>query len=81
MRRYPEAREVIDRALALAPSNLAAIEFKAMSFLGEGDLNGAREVLREASAHVSPTELVAFFAAYEDLVWVLDENSAICSCG
>ncbi len=74
LRRYAESRKVYDRALALNPSHLASIEGKAMSFLGEGDLNGAREVLRTASAHVGPTELVAFIGAYEDLVWVLDEK-------
>ncbi len=46
MRRYREAREVLDRALALAPSNLIVIERKAMTFLGEGDLAGARAVSR-----------------------------------
>jgi tetratricopeptide (TPR) repeat protein len=74
MRRFREAREVLDRALALAPSNLACIEGKAMSFLGEGDLAGARDVIRAASSAVSPTELVAYVATYEDLVWVLDEK-------
>ena len=74
LRRYAEAREVFDRALALAPANLAAIEGKAMSYLGEGDLNAARRVIAEAEAHVAPTALVAFLATYEDLAWVLDEK-------
>ena len=74
LRRYPEAKEILDRALTLAPSNVAAVESKAMSFLGEGNLDGARKVVDAAAAHVSPTELVAFFATYEDLVWVLDEK-------
>ena len=74
LRRYAEAREVFDRALALAPANLAAIEGKAMSYLGEGDLNEARRVIAEAEAHVAPTALVAFLATYEDLAWVLDEK-------
>ena len=46
LKRYPESREVIGRALALAPANLTLIQTKAMSFLGEGDLAGARGVLR-----------------------------------
>ena len=40
----PEAREALDRGLALAPANLALIESKAMTFLAEGDLSGARAV-------------------------------------
>jgi adenylate cyclase len=74
LRRYPDARETYDRALSLAPSNLSSIHAKAMTFLGEGNLNGARDVVRAASNSVGPTELVAFFATYEDLVWVLDES-------
>ena len=48
LRRYPEAREAFDRGLALAPANLSLIERKAMTFLGEGDLAGARAVLKAA---------------------------------
>jgi eukaryotic-like serine/threonine-protein kinase len=74
LRQYPEGREALDRALALAPSNLSAIHSKVLSFLGEGDLNGARGVVRAALEHVGPTELVAYMATYEDLVWVLDDE-------
>ena len=74
LRRYPEAREALDRGLALAPANLALIEDKAMTFLGEGDLAGARAVLKAAPKEVEPTALVAFVATYCDLVWVLDEE-------
>ena len=74
LRRYPEAREAFDRGLALAPANLYTIERKAMTYLGEGDLAGARAVLKAAPKGVEPTALVAYLASYEDLVWVLDEE-------
>ncbi|HYN20152.1 MAG TPA: hypothetical protein VE078_04270, partial [Thermoanaerobaculia bacterium] len=74
LRRYPEAREVYDRGLALAPANLDMIENKALVFLGEGDLAGARAVLKAAPKEVEPTALVAYVATYWDLVWVLDEE-------
>ena len=74
LRRYPEAREAFDRGLALAPANLNMIEDKAMTFLGEGDLAGARAVLKAAPRQVEPTALVAYLANYYDLVWVLDEE-------
>ena len=45
-----------------------------MTFLGEGDLAGARAVLEAAPKEVEPTALVAFVANYWDLVWVLDEE-------
>ena len=74
LRRYREAREAYDRALALAPGNINLIETKAMTYLGEGDLAGARAVLKAAPKDVEPTTLVAYLANYYDLVWVLDEG-------
>jgi TolB-like protein/tetratricopeptide (TPR) repeat protein len=74
LRRYPEARESFDRALALAPSNAIVIQWKAMSYLGEGDLAGARAALKAAPREVEPTVLVSNLANYQDLVWVLDDE-------
>ena len=74
LRRYPEAREILDRGLAIAPANLVLIEFKAMTYLAEGDLAGAQGVLKAAPKDVEPTALVAFLATYQDLVWALDEG-------
>ena len=73
LRRYAEARETFDRGLALAPTNVGMIEYKAMTYLGEADLAGARAVLKAALKDVEPTALVAFLSQYQDLVWVLDE--------
>ncbi len=74
LRRYPEAREALDRALALAPANIDAIEYKAMTFVAEGDLPAARRVLAEAMKIAEPTELLAGFANYYSLGFVLDET-------
>ncbi len=74
LRRYPEAREALDRGLALAPANLDMIEDKAMTFLAEGDLPGARAVLKATPKEVDATALVAVIANYWDLAWVLDEE-------
>ncbi len=74
LRRYPEARQVLDRGLALAPTDLDLIEFKAMTFLAQGDLAGARAVLKTTPKEVSPDALVAYMANYGDLVWLLDEE-------
>jgi tetratricopeptide (TPR) repeat protein len=71
LRRYPEAREAFDRALALAPANLTLIEYKVLTFLAEGDLAGARVVLKAVPKEVEPTALVAYFG---DLVWVFEEQ-------
>ncbi len=74
LRRGAEARQSIDRGLALAPSHLYLIELKAMTFLVRGDLAGARAVLRAAPKEVEPMSLVSYLAIYWDLVWVLDEE-------
>ncbi len=74
MRRYVEARQVLDRALALSPSYIQAIEWRAMTFLGEGDLAGARASLKSAARNVEPTALVAYVATYQDVGWALDEE-------
>lgn len=73
LRRYPEARAAFDRTLALAPTNLIAIEGRAMVPLAQGDLAAARAVLRTAPKEVDPAALVAFMATYWDLGWVLDD--------
>jgi TolB-like protein/Flp pilus assembly protein TadD len=73
LRRYGESREVLERGLALA-ATLGIIENRSMTFLGEGDLGGARAALQAASKNIEPTRLVAHLAQYNDLVWVLDEE-------
>ena len=67
-------RLVQHRGLAVAPANLNLTEYKAMTFLGEGDLVGARAVLEAAPREVEPTALMAHLANYWDLVWILSDE-------
>jgi TolB-like protein/Flp pilus assembly protein TadD len=76
LHRWPEARGAFDRGLALSPTDLHQIEGKCQTFLGEGNLAGCRAVLKDAHARVESMELVAYFAAYEDLGWVLEGEDA-----
>ena len=73
MRRHPEALAESEAALALAPGDLSISQDKAMVYLAQGDLAGARGVIRQVSPAVSPTELVTFFGNYWDMYWVLEE--------
>jgi tetratricopeptide (TPR) repeat protein len=73
LRRLPEAEPAADRALALAPANLDAIEAKVMVHLAAGDLDGARAALRASQGVVDPTTRAVFLANYWDLYWVLDD--------
>jgi TolB-like protein/Flp pilus assembly protein TadD len=72
-RHASEAREIFDRSLAIAPENLVMIEYKAMTYLVNGDLAGARAVLAAAPKQIEPSALVATMAQYYDLIWVLDD--------
>ena len=73
LRRYPEAQVALDRALALAPTNLNIIEMKAQVALARGDLAGARAVVRSALQTIDSAAVLFFFANYWDLFWVLDD--------
>jgi TolB-like protein/Flp pilus assembly protein TadD len=73
LRRYPEALTAADRAMALAPTSAAALETKVMAFLGQGDLAGARRVVRSAPPTIDRAELVATLSQFWDLYWVLDD--------
>ena len=80
LRDYAEARETADRGLALAPQSLGILETKVIVFLAQGDLAGARSVLKAAPREVDPKALVAYMATYNNLTWVLDEPSSRTSC-
>jgi tetratricopeptide (TPR) repeat protein len=45
-----------------------------MTFLGEGNLAGARAALHSVPRDVEPNQLVPYVASTNDLIWVLDER-------
>ncbi len=59
VRRYDEARKVLDRALEISPGNEAALAVKALSFQAQGRLNEAAEILAKAPAN-SQDEALSF---------------------
>ena len=71
-RQYRDAERAYDRALELSPENLQWRQFRSMVALAQGDILGARAVLRAAPKEVDPTSLVAYMANYADLVWMLE---------
>jgi serine/threonine-protein kinase len=73
LRRYPEALATGQRALTLAPGDFGVIDAMMVAHLGQGDLAGARSVLRAVPRDVDPAALVAYIAMYNDLYWVLDD--------
>ncbi|HET6837393.1 MAG TPA: tetratricopeptide repeat protein, partial [Gemmatimonadales bacterium] len=73
-RQYPEALESAERWIALAPGSPASHEVKAMIRLSQGDLAGARAILESPPSEVPLTRLVAYFATYYDLFWILTDE-------
>ena len=74
MRRYPEALALGREVLAEAPGNLGAQENMAFVYLMQGDLAGARGVIRAVPAEVPRTTVATYFALYQDLYWVLEDE-------
>ncbi|HSB55546.1 MAG TPA: protein kinase, partial [Gemmatimonadales bacterium] len=74
LRRTAEARAIMDRTLVRAPTNLVAVEERVLDDLADGNLPGARGVVRSVPAETEPAALVAYLASYQDLYWVLDDN-------
>jgi TolB-like protein/tRNA A-37 threonylcarbamoyl transferase component Bud32 len=73
LRKYPEALALGREILAEAPGDLGTQENMAFIHLMQGDLAGARGVIRAVPAEVPRTALVSYFALYQDLYWVLED--------
>jgi tetratricopeptide (TPR) repeat protein len=73
LRRYAGAETATDRAAGLAPTDVTIFHQRVMVSVARGDLDGARRTLRGAPTGIDSTELIAYFAVFEDLWWVLDE--------
>jgi TolB-like protein/Flp pilus assembly protein TadD len=72
LRRYVEAREALDGALALAPANSWITADKIRTYLGQGDLAGARAILRNLPRALDVTALVSVLTIF-DVVWVMEK--------
>jgi serine/threonine-protein kinase len=74
-RQYQKAQEWLDRAISLAaPTNVVSVDYRAIACLAQGDLEGAKTLVREARERVDVTELVVVFALNFSLYWVLDDD-------
>src|SRR5262249_45366842 len=62
VRRYDEAREILDRVLEMSPGNEPALGAKALSFQAQGRLNEAAAILAKAPAN-SQDERLTFARA------------------
>ena len=72
VRRYVEADEYAVKAMALSPANISIMFNRATNFLSMGDLAAAQRVVREGLKVADTTELAAYFALFQETMWVLD---------
>jgi len=74
LRHYPEATAAAAEALALSPADPNVVQLGVMCRLAQGDLAGARAMLKDVPGTLAEPALVAYFATYNDLYWVLDDR-------
>jgi serine/threonine protein kinase/tetratricopeptide (TPR) repeat protein len=74
LRHYDAADSAADRAVALAPTNPRMLMYKVMVALARGDLAGARSALHDAASRIDLDALLPYFATYQDLYWVLNDE-------
>ncbi len=74
LRRYAEARQACDYALSLSAASPDVLDIKLVSFLGQGDLAGARAALRDSPSELNSTRLIAHTASYFNIFWILNEE-------
>ncbi|MDF2770516.1 MAG: protein kinase [Geminicoccaceae bacterium] len=74
LRKFPEATALGRELVAEFPTALNLREGLAQVYLMQGDLASARAVIREAPAEVPRTALATYFAIYQDLYWVLEDE-------
>jgi TolB-like protein/Tfp pilus assembly protein PilF len=73
LRRYAEAQAAMDQVRAMVPPGISTIHEEAWLRVAMGDLAGARETLAEAHRIGDSSEVVAYVAIREDLLWLLDD--------
>ena len=74
LRQYAAADSAAGRAIALAPTSPAMVSLKVLATVARGDLDSARAVIGRAAQQIDPQTLFPFFASYQDLYWVLDDE-------
>jgi serine/threonine-protein kinase len=74
LRRYGDARTMLERARALRPGSMSLAHNRARLSAMEGDLDGIRQVFRTMEEIAGRRRFVAYVALREDLVWALDDD-------
>ncbi len=71
---YDDAVATGQELMALNPTSYDQIEWVVYSHLALGDTAGARKVIRDALQRLPITDLVAYFAGYQETAFILDQQ-------
>jgi serine/threonine-protein kinase len=72
-RRFREAVDVGEAALALAPNDPGSYEWSVIAQVAQGDLPAAQAVVRRAFTNgVTPPAIAAYFAGFFEMAWATD---------
>jgi TolB-like protein len=71
-RRYAEARPILDRAERMEPESPDPPGLRVASYLGEGDVAGARRALARAQRRLSPDGFTQAVVRWAGAPWILD---------
>ena len=74
LHKFPEATALGRELVAEFPRDLNLREGMAQVYLMQGDLASARAVIRDVPAEVPRTAVATYFAVYQDLYWVLEDE-------
>ncbi|HRP08570.1 MAG TPA: protein kinase [Gemmatimonadales bacterium] len=69
---FERAKEIGHEVIALDPGDLQSVQTLTEAYLGTDDLEGARDMLRSVLQRVPSTQVVTYFAGYNELAWVLE---------
>src|SRR5690606_26973592 len=72
--RTDEAVASADELMELRPVDLADIQWAVMAYVANGDLPGAKRVVEQSLAWQPEAELVAYFAGYQEMAFVLSDR-------
>jgi serine/threonine-protein kinase len=74
LHKFPEATAMGRDLVAEFPRDLNLRQGLAQVYLMQGDLASARAVIRDVPAEVPRTAIASYFAIYQDLYWMLEED-------
>ncbi len=70
-RRYAECDSVLVRVMAMSPGNIAQSQSRVINLLSTGDTATVRRVVEETLAKSDTNDLIAYYALYQEMMWVL----------